>query len=174
MPRKCKGIHTCPENAGPQNFPEGYIEKRKDPNNTMAKLLPIWTHGKTNLQKYKGKWTDEELEEEITQYFYFTVENEVKPAKAGLSLWLSASDETMNAWENNLEKYGRKSVLIREANKMIESSYVERGESYPTFNMFLLKTMHKYREGNEITINHQPISTKEEIAETIEKLGLAD
>ena len=174
MPRKCKGIHTCPENAGPQNFPEGYIEKRKDPNNTMAKLLPIWTHGKTNLQKYKGKWTDEELEEEITKYFCFTVENEVKPSRAGLTLWLSLSDETYHSWMNYPEKHGGKTILIREASKLIESSYVERGESYPTFNMFLLKTMHKYREGNEITINHQPISTKEEIAETIEKLGLAD
>ena len=87
--RKCKGVHTSPETAGKHNLPEGYADKRKDPDQTMKKLMPIWKKSFVNREDYKGKWDEESLAREINAFFEHCFEVDLKPSKAGLALWLA-------------------------------------------------------------------------------------
>ena len=171
MPRKAKGVHTSPENAGEKNMPENYVEKKKDELNTMENVLPIYNIGQKNRQDYKGKWTPETLKLEITKFFQYCADNSVKPCKAGLRLWLGISKAQYNDWELKPEKYGFKSDLIYMANDVMEITYVTRGESNPTFNMFLLKAAHGMVETNKVEITNNN-SNPEEVKEAISKLGL--
>jgi len=171
MPRKAKGIHTSPEKAGIQNMPENYAETQIDELKTMSKVLPMLEHKRHLLDTYKGKWTDELLEDEIDNYFQYCGEYELKPCKAGLRVWLGISSSQQFDWATKPEKYGRKSDLIRGAYDIMEITYVERGEKYPTMNMFLLKSSHGHAEAQ--TINVVSTGTKpEEVADMVKNLGL--
>lgn len=174
MPRKVKGVHTSPEKAGIKNMPENYPDTHKDPDNTMAKLLPLYKIGMSNYFEYKGNWTDEQLAEEVSKFFAYCSDNEIKPAKAGLELWLGVSRSQYYDWSAKVEKYGAKSDIISHANRLMELSYIGRAEKYPTANIFLLKSSHGHIETSkvDVTTNGSSAQTTDEIEDTISKLGL--
>lgn len=172
MPSKPKGIHTSPEKAGEQNFPEGYAEKNHDKYDRLDGQLEIWNHGRHVLQEYKGLWTDEALEEHVYQYLKYCLDNEVKPCKAGLRLWLAVSNAQFYDWAGKPEKYGRKSEILNDAFDLIQSSYISRGEQFPTFNMFLLRSSHGHVEKNKVEVTTTNATTADEVKDTISKLGL--
>lgn len=174
MAKRGKGIHSCPENAGAQNLPEGYVEKRKDEMGTMGKILPVYKHSFTIRENYKGHWSDEDLEKEITEFFAYCDEVSLKPSKSAIQLWLDLSDRQYYDWQNDtVGKYGLKSRIIAKANFAIESTYIERGEKYPTMNMFLLRSNHNMVEQNkvDITSNGNTVSVNE-VSDLVSKLGL--
>lgn len=172
MPRAKKNIHGNPEHYGIKNMPEAYADKNKDDLNTMEKILPIYHIGLKNRQDYKGLWNEEQLEKAIGEFFQYCAENDVKPAKVGLQLWLGIDKATYCRWQSDKEKFGFKSDLIQNANSMMEISYIQRGESYPTFNQFLLKAAHGMVETNKVEITNNSNTNTEEINEAINKLGL--
>ncbi len=172
MPRKAKGVHTSPENAGEQNLPDGYAEKNHDDMNTVEKLIPMYKKGVEYLQEYKGLWTDEQLQNAINDFFTYCAENDIKPAKAGLRLWLGISSSQYYDWTNKPDKYGSKSALLESAHGLMEMCYILRGEQFPTFNMFLLKAAHGMVETNKVEISTNGQVNKDEVKETISKLGL--
>lgn len=174
MPRKAKGIHTSPEKAGEQNMPDGYIEKNQDELGTMEKIMPVWKKSFENRENYKGKWTEETLAREIGNYFQYCADNKLKPAKVGLALWLGTHKQQIWEWETKPEKYGFKSELIQWACYVIESSYIERGEKYPTMNTFLLRTSHGHVETSkmDVTTNNQVNTSAEEVKDLVKQLGL--
>ena len=173
MPRKYirKGIHTSPENAGPQNMPDNLP---KDDMGILAGLMPIWDKGVENTFRYKGLWTDEQLAESVSEYFNYCAINNVKTAKVGLQLWLGLSRTQYYDWETKPEKFGAKTNIIGRANQIIEMAYIGRAEKYPTANIFLLKAGHQYVEQNklDITTNGKQIGSPEELTDAISKLGL--
>lgn len=148
----------------PDNMP-------KDENNTVAKYLPVYTKGTENKKRYAGTWTAEDLAREIYEYFNYCSEHELKTAKVGLQLWLGISRDQYHDWGTKPEKYGEKSDLIKDANKLIEMSYVDRAEKYPTANLFLLKAGHGYKETVDVNVTSQNAS-KEDIGTAIANLGL--
>ena len=175
MPRKNKGIHTSPATAGEKNMPKDYAEKHKDPDNQMAGLMPIWNKSFENKERYKGLWTEEDMTREINDFFNYCFDNGVKPAKAGLALWLACSKVQLWEWETKPEKYGFKSNLIQQASLIMEQSYLGRAEQYPTANLFLLRTSHGYIDASkvDVTTNGQSIgTTPAEVDEAVKKLGL--
>jgi len=172
MARKNKGIHTSPEKAGEKNFPEGYAEKNQDPTETTSNIMPIWFQGMKNREDYKGLWTEDSLQEEINKYFDYCFTKNVKPSKAGLGIWLGTSKQTIWEWETKPDKYGFKSELIRCAGELIEMSYIDRGEKYPTFNMFLLRSTHGHVEKNKVEVSTTNATTADEVKDAISKLGL--
>lgn len=171
MPRKSKDVHGKPESAGEQNLPAGYKDKAKDEMQTMAKIMPVYNIGTQNRQNYNGQYDEESLAREIGKYFQYCTDNDVKPAKVGLSLWLGISKQTFYEWEGKPEKYGFKSDLTKQASEAIEFSYMNRLESFPTGNIFLLKALHGVVETNKVEIN-TTITNTEEICDAISKLGL--
>ena len=173
MPRKAKGIHGRPENAGLKNMPEGYADKNKDEDNVLAGVLPIYKMGFKNRENYKGIWTEEDLGKEIMAYFEYCESNNVKVAKVGISLWLGISKETMYEWVRNPAKYGFKSDLMKMAHDMIEGSYIGRAEKYPTANLFLLRTSHGHIEQSKIDISTNNTEVgQDEVNDLVSKLGL--
>jgi len=172
MPRKAKGIHSSPENAGAENFPEGYAERKKDDLCTMEKILPMYKKGAQYLHDYKGLWTDEQFEKAVYDYFEYCCENEVKPDKSGLQLWLGVSTSQYYDWTTKPEKYGSKSEILDRAHLTMKTSYTQRGEKYPTFNMFLLKAGHGMVETNKVEITNNSNANPDELKDTISKLGL--
>lgn len=175
MPSKNKGIHTSPENAGRQNIPQTHIEKYKDGEHTMAKVMPVYLHGNTMRENYKGLWTDELLFQEIVNYFSFCEETDSKPCKVGIRLWLGVTRDTFCEWEKNPNgRYGLKSDIIRDAVDSIEISYIQRSEKYPTANIFLLKTSHGHVESNrlDVTTDGKPVTNPDNISDIVKRLGL--
>lgn len=148
----------------PDNMP-------KDEFNTVSKYLPLYNKGNENIARYKGTWSTEELAREINEYFNYCSENELKTAKVGLQLWLGISRAQYYEWETKPEKYGDKSDLMKRANCLIEMSYVDRAEKYPTANLFLLKAGHGYKETVDVNVTSQNAS-KEDIGNAIANLGL--
>lgn len=178
MPRKriSKNIHTTPAKSGRQNMSEEYIEKHKvtDDNGLMKSLVEMWN---INVEKQKeprkSAWDKESLFREITDYFAFCEERGLKPTKSGLQLYTGVSRQQYYAWETEPARYGDLSVVVNQANQIIENQYVNRGESNPTFNMFMLKTKHGYAETQNINVNTSGNVTGDEIAKKIAELGIS-
>ena len=170
--RKNQGVHSSPATAGKQNLPPNYAEKNKDDTGTIAKKQPLWERVFQLDNNYRGQWTEEELAHEMNEYFG-CFEMEAKPSKAGLCLWLNISKSQFWEWSNKKEKYGFKSELANKANMIIEDSYIGRIESYPTGNIFLLKSSHGHVETSkmDVTTNSKFVDT-EDVNDLVKKLGL--
>jgi len=178
MPRvyKSKEKQTKPERAGEQNFPDGYVEKRSGGDGFGEELKASTDLFKiaTARRKKGTNWTEDELANEIDNFFQYCVDRNLKPSKASLSLWLGVSQSQYMAWQAEPLKYGVISEIINMAGSIMESSYVQRGEKYPTMNMFLLKSRHNYVEASklDITTNGQAINSAEDVKDLVSKLGL--
>ena len=146
------------------------MERNKDPDKAMDGLMPIWEHGFKNREDYKGLWTEETLAHEVDEYFRYCFNNEVKVAKVGLQLWLGMSKAQYYEWASN-PKHGFKTDIIRQANDLIELSYMGRVESYPTGNIFLLKSLHGVNDTTKVEITNNGAS-KEDVKDLVSKLGL--
>lgn len=174
MPRKriSKDIHTRPDMAGPENIPQSHIEKNKESGDDglMESLTELFSYADPRRPR-KSAWEPEQLFDTIQAYFKFCDEKNLKPTKGGLRLYIGVSRSQYYAWQTNSEVYGDVSNLINEANEIMENQYVNRGEKYPTFNMFLLKSKHGYEDKSTIEVKG---GTQEEVAERIKQLGLKD
>lgn len=175
MPRKYKkqNIHTNPSKAGVQNMPEDYIEKHSSPKNEGAmdgicEMLEI-----SFKRPRETAWDRESLAREISEYFSYSEQHNLKPCKAGLRLWLAVSKSQYYDWETLPNKYGDVSVMINHANSAMELQYVKRSESYPTANLFLLETSHGHQKSSKLDINaNTTVTTTQEILDVVSKLGL--
>lgn len=172
---KSKNIQTKPELAGEANMTDEFLTKNKDKiqDGLMDNLIGLFDKGVT--QRKKGtNWTEEELTISIMEYFTYCADKSLKPSKSGARLWLGCSRSQYHAWQSETAKYGVISDLINMANEVIENQYINRGEQYPTMNVFLLKTSHGHIETSkmDVTSNGQAINTKEEVKDLVSKLGL--
>lgn len=174
MPRtyKSKNVQTKKELSGGNNLSEEYVESHKDTQNDslMDNLVSLFDIS-ANRKKKGTNWTPEELEGVIRNYFVFCSEKNMKPSKSSLILYIGCSKSQYHAWQTESSKYGVISELIQMANMIMETQYVQRGESTPTFNMFLLKAAHGMVETQKVEIVNNNVS-KEEVADAISKLGL--
>ena len=168
--KKVAGEHSCPQTSGIQNLPEKYINRVTGTGGgLMENLNKIREHGFINREDYCGKWTEDTLNEEIGKYFNFCADKDVKPAKAGLRLWLGVSKSQYWEWEKNFTDF--KANLINEANDLMELEYISRVEKYPTGNMFLLKSSHNHSDKQEVEITSKDVS-QDEIGNIVSKMGL--
>lgn len=170
MPRKKKYVHGCPERAGPQNFPAGYFEKRKDDTGTVKPIMEAYNIGQKNRQDYKGQYTEETLTDQIQKFFDFCFEKDVKPANVGLGIWLGIGEKTLYQWA---KEDGFKGKIISDAFDTIKWSYMGRLEQYPTGNIFLLKAVHGVQDTTKVEIASDVTTDEDHVRETIEKLGLS-
>lgn len=172
MPRKARGVHTNPSKVGEHNFPPGYTDTRKDPDNSLQFVLPIYHIGQKNRQDYKGLWDEENLTKAVNDYFQYCHDHKVKVSKVSLALYLGISKDQLWEWVAKPAKYGFKSEVAKAAFDLIESCYIERAEMYPTANLFLLRTSHGHVEKSQVEVNTSNSTSSEDIDEAIKKLGL--
>lgn len=167
---KNRDIHTKPELAGEQNMTKAFIEKNKDVegDNSLGDLVPVFGEA-MKKRKRKTAWTPEQLIDEITNYFQYSADHFLKPSKSGLRLWLGCSRSQYHAWQSETAKYGDISDIINHANDVMETQYIQRGEKYPTMNVFLLKSSFGHEDKNTIEVQN---ANPNEIKDTISKLGL--
>ena len=155
MPRtyKSKDKHTKPSLAGEQNMSEKYLSKNKaKEDNRVGDLIPLLDISIERIKRGSA-WTFEELAVEGRKYFEYCEERQLKPNKVGLQMWLGVSKQQYFDWLSNRDRYGEISDLITQLDRGVENQYIERLESYPTGNMFLLKSLHGYKDTQEININ---------------------
>jgi len=176
MPRtyKSKNIHTTPAKSGRQNVSEEYIESHKvtDDNGLMGSLVDMWSIGIEKQKKPRvSAWDTDSLFREFLDYFAFCDEKGLKPTKTGLQLFSGISRSQYFSWETEPAKYGEISDIVAQANQMMENQYVNRGESNPTFNIFMLKAKHGYAETSNVNVTATNVSA-DDVAESIKKLGL--
>lgn len=173
--KKEKGKHSSPETSGIQNLPGTYIDRVKNTGGeTMKDLVNMRKKGMANRQDYAGKWTDEDLEREISEFFEFCAEHDVKPAKAGIRMWLGLSRSQYHEWETNKSSHPLKSDILEEAHSLIEMQYLGKIETYPTGNIFLLKSAHGHSDKQEIQVTSGNDVNTDKIAEAVKKLGLGE
>ena len=53
----------------------------------------------------------------------------------------------------------------------MEIEYIEKGEKYPTFNMFLLKSSHQHSDKQEIEVTNKDVDS-DNIDDIVKKMGL--
>lgn len=172
MARRHKS-HTTPEGASEKNIPEEHIEKNKESleDELMRNLAELYGYRYKTPEPRKSAWTPELLVEKISGYFNFCAEKNLKPTKSGLRLYIGISRSQYHAWQSEPERYGEISDVIQDANAIMENQYVNRGEKFPTMNIFLLKSQHGYEDKSTIEVKG---GTQEEVAERIKQLGLKD
>ena len=169
MTRKYK-THSGPHSAGIKNMPKNYETSRKDVNKTMKSILPITENGFKHREDYKGLWDEYNLAHEVNEYFKYCSKKDIKPAKAGVRLWLDLSRTQYHEWETG--NHGFKTDILERAAAMIELSYIGRIESFPTGNIFLLKSSHNHSDKTEIEFTGNDVDPSN-IKDMIAKMGLA-
>ena len=173
MPRtyKSKDKHTKPALAGEQNLTEQYLPKKgkKEDDNKLADLLPLYYIANERMKRTTA-WTAEEIFTEAGKYLEYCVEHGLKPARAGIWLWFGISKSQYYEWMRDADKYGEISHSITYVDTIIENQYMERAESYPTANLFFLKSQFGYKDTQEININTKV--NPDEVEELVDKLGL--
>lgn len=168
-----KNIQTKPELAGEQNMTKEIIEHNKDivEDDLMASLIPVFDMG--IKQRARGtNWTEEELTLAIRDYFVYCASHSLKPSKSSIRIWLGCSRSQYHAWQSESSKYGAISDIIKLANDIMETQYINRGESHPTMNVFLLKSSHQHQDRQEVQITSGTEVSKDDIGDVIGKLGL--
>lgn len=175
MPRKrvSKNVHTRPDMAGPQNMTDDRIKRdtEKVEDGLMDNLLDLWeVAGEHIKQPRKSAWTAEGLYDTIRGYFEFSAERNLKPTKSAIIMYIGCSASQYYDWANKPEVYEDISEVVRWANAMMENQYINRGEKYPTFNIFMLKTKYGYEETSKLEITGDIKS--DEVADRIKQLGI--
>lgn len=164
--------HSSPETAGIQNMPKDYHKnaRRRDVNGTVSKTIKIYEHGFKNREDYKGQWDEESLAHEVNEFFRYCAKYDVKPAKAGLRLWLDLSRSQYHAWES--QDHGFKTDILEKAAALMELSYIGNIESYPTGNIFLLKSGHGHSDKKEISFTENEAVDESSVRDKIKLMGL--
>lgn len=172
---KTKDIQTQPHLAGDKNMTAKVVEKAKDivEDDLMASLIPVMDEGIRQVKRGTN-WTGEELLFSVREYFIYCGNHSLKPSKSSIRIWLGCSRSQYHAWQSEPQKYGAVSDVIRLANDMMETQYINRGESHPTMNVFLLKSGHGHSDKTEIQVSSGSDVSTEDISEAISKLGLGE
>lgn len=146
-------------------------DREDDGKSLMRDLLPLMD--KAFGEHRKGcKYTPAELEKEVKGYFEYCNKTDLKPSKSGLRLYLGIHHSTYHEWQSKPEKYGNITDIIQTANDIMETQYIQRLESNPTGNIFLLKTAHGFQETTKVDITSNNQINPNEINDVIGKLGL--
>lgn len=177
MPRKAKGIHTCPENAGEKNMTPENLEKAKakpsgDESEYLRKIQPIIQRAFCGDRKdYSGKWDEEELRTSVGEFFMFCDERDLEPSPPLLRLWIGVSRDTLNEWRRGNRGEFKKDVMDQ-AFAIMEARYFGKLDKYAVANIFKLKTVHGYVEPQRVEISTTKEVTEADIGEAVSKLGL--
>ena len=168
MPRKAKGKHTSPENAGAHNIPAEYVETHKADELTQEIMRKI--HQLKEVRKpYKGHWTDEEFEQSVNDYFNFCYNIGLEISRPSLILWLRVDDGQFCRWLRE-SKYGHKYSVLNEAMKEMEMTYFGKLDSRPVPQMFKLKTQYNYVENQKIEVVAETKVSAEEIRDKVSQM----
>lgn len=162
-----KGKHTSPENAGAKNITNPELLP-KDEFGITSKIMGVRKH--SNI--YKGQWTPEALELEISSFFDYCVEQDLKPTVPLLRMWLNISRTQFYEWQTKPEKHGEKTNLIQRAMDFMEAYLQYNMDKYPTGSIFLLKTTHGHVDTQKVDITTTQSNTPEEVQDMVSKLGL--
>lgn len=174
-PHVWKSNQTNPSVAGPQNISKEMKRRMKDDteDNLMRSLIGVFDKGAVNQKRLRtANWTPEEMLMEIRDYFKYCDEHALKPNKSSIQAWLGCSRQTYSRWTKETERFGELSDVIRLANNIMADQYVNRGEKYPTMNIFLLKSAHGYKDQQEVLITNTDEVKSEDVDELVKKLGL--
>lgn len=166
MPRKKQGKHTCPENAGEQNFTPEYMETHKADELTRS-ILERTEILLANRQNYQSAWTPEALQEAVDNYFQKSRELGLEVAKVGLALYLGMTRQHLGAIANDPTKYGVKSSIVNSAFEQMEFTYFNKLDSRPVPSMFKLKTQNNYVENQKLEIVADAKVSADEIKDKI-------
>lgn len=169
-----KGVHTCPERAGPQNIDpiKDTIPKAEDPT-LLGRIMIAGMHG---IEKgYTSRWSDEDLMRSVLEFFKYCKDEDLKPTIPLLKLWIGISDGMFHDWRHNTAgKYESKSKILGFALKSMESYLQADMDEHPKGSMFILKTSFGHSEVQKVQIESKNNVSKDEIDGTLAKLGLKE
>lgn len=163
-----------PENSGKQNL----VGMENDPlmakENSADAQLTKKLVALMNLRRgsNSSKWTEEDFDREITEFFEYCAENDLNPSPALLRIWIHATAPGVDLIRRSPSHPGYDAICL--AYDLMESKSDNKLEKYPVGNIFRLKAYHGVVEQ---TKPEEPKTVKlmvdsESAKEAITKLGL--
>ena len=172
-----KGEQTRPERAGEQNLTAEIIDAHRDEEAgaLLAMIAPIFKKSVGSpTQNRKPNWTPDELRTALSEYFEYFAYHGLKPSKSSIRLWLGVGTMTYHNWETQPNRFGELTEIVQLANDVLETQYINRGESFPTMNTFLLKSSHGHRDSQRLEVESVERVDKSNIDDMISKSKLAE
>lgn len=97
---------------------------------------------------------EKQVEQRLTEYFAFCIENDRKPNMIGMANWLGVDRSTLNSWKRGEYRTEGHSPLIKRAVGLLEelwTDYMQNGKINPTSGIFIAKNMFQYQDNITIT-----------------------
>ena len=119
-----------------------------------------------------------QVQERITLYFNYCLENDMKPGVAGISLALGVDRRTFYNWSVGASRQHTHTAIIQHAKQMLESlweSYVMNGRINPVSAIFIAKNHFGYRDQSEFVLSPTPATNDDDLtAAELEAKYLSD
>lgn len=96
-----------------------------------------------------------QVEQRITDYFQYCIDNDRKPNIKGLGNWLGVSDETVMNWRKGVYREDTHLGLIKKAIDVLQElwwDYGQNGKSNPASWIFIGKNAFGMRDETQVTI----------------------
>ena len=115
-----------------------------------------------------------QVEQRITDYFMFCVDNDARPSVVGMANWLGVHRDTLNQWKRGEYRTSSHTDLIQKAMGVLEqlwSEYMQNGKINPVSGIFMGKVFFGYRETTEHIIT-PGVPTYESTDELVKAAGM--
>lgn len=96
-----------------------------------------------------------QVEQRITDYFTYCIDNDRKPNMIGMANWLGVNRDTVKTWKNGEYRGETHSAVIKKAVAMLEElwvDYMQNGKMNPASGIFLGKNMFGYKDTQDVVV----------------------
>ena len=96
-----------------------------------------------------------QVEQRLTDYFSFCVDNDRKPQVVGMCNWLGISRDTLNKWVNGVTRGDTHSDIVKRAYGMLEEMWADfmlNGKINPASGIFLSKNWFNYKDVADVVV----------------------
>lgn len=115
-----------------------------------------------------------QVEQRISDYFDFCVQNDRKPNMVGMANWLGVSRETLNMWKRGEYRGSTHHDVIKRAVGMLEElwvDYMQNGKANPASLIFLGKNMFGYKDTQDVIVTpNNPLGAENSAEEAQKRL----
>ena len=96
-----------------------------------------------------------QVENRLTEYFSFCVENDRKPQVIGMCNWLGINRDTLNTWVRGVARAETHTDIIKRAYAMLEEMWADfmlNGKINPASGIFLSKNWFNYKDVADVVV----------------------
>lgn len=99
-----------------------------------------------------------QVEQRLSDYFQYCVDNDRKPQVVGMCNWLGISRQTLNEWKNGDVRKTTHGDIVKKAYDIIEemwADFMQSGKINPATGIFLAKNWYGYKDVADVVVTPQ-------------------